>query len=192
MVNQIRAGKLMQFAPAVLCVCLCALCVSSFSTGIVRKVFAKNARETNPQDRKAEKENKSSMTMHASGTFEVKMTPQSNDDKGAVVGRYLLDKQFHGDLEGTSKGEMLAVGTAVEGSAGYVAMEQVTATLNGRKGSFALQHTGTMTRGAPQLAITVVPDSGTDQLVGLTGKMDIKITGGKHFYSFDYNIAPAP
>ena len=124
------------------------------------------------------------MTQHASGTFEVKMTPQTSDDKGAAVSRYLLDKKFHGDIEGTSKGEMLAVSTTVDGSAGYVAMEQVTATLGGRKGTFALQHSGTMTRGAPQLSITVVPDSGTDQLVGLSGKMEIKITDGKHFYSF--------
>src|SRR6267142_2837578 len=106
------------------------------------------------------------MTTHASGTFEVKMTPQTPDDKsaGATVGRYSLDKQFHGDIEGTSKGEMLAVGTAIKGSAGYVAMEQVTATLNGRSGTFALQHGGTMTRGAAQLVVTVVPDSGTGQL----------------------------
>ena len=143
---------------------------------------------------KVQKENKAIMTTHASGTFEVKMTPQAPDEKGAgaAVGRYSLDKQFHGDLEGTSKGEMLAVGTSVDGSAGYVAMEQVTGTLNGRKGAFALQHSGTMTRGAPQLSVTVVPDSGTDQLVGLSGRMDIKITDGKHFYEFDYAIAPAP
>ena len=140
---------------------------------------------------KVEKD-KNPMTKHASGTFEVKMTPQTSDDKGAAVGKYLLDKIFHGDIEGTSKGEMLAVSTSVDGSAGYVAMEQVTATLGGRKGSFALQHSGTMTRGAPQLSITVVPDSGTDQLVGLSGKMEIKITDGKHFYSFDYNLAPTP
>jgi hypothetical protein len=87
---------------------------------------------------------------------------------------------------------MLAVGTAVEGSAGYVAMEQVTGTLSGRKGTFALQHTGTMTRGAAQLSVTVVPDSGTGQLIGLAGRMDIKIADGKHFYDFEYTIAPAP
>jgi hypothetical protein len=130
---------------------------------------------------------------HASGEFEVKMTPQPADDKsaGAAVGRFTLDKKFHGGLEGTSKGEMLAV-MAVEGSAGYVAMEQVTGTLNGRKGTFALQHTGTMTRGAPQLSVTVVPDSGTDQLKGLAGKMTIKIEGTKHFYEFEYTLAENP
>lgn len=137
-----------------------------------------------------QKEKKDSMTTQANGTFEVKMTPQTSAD--SAVGRYALDKQFHGDLEGTSQGEMLAVQTAVDGSAGYVAMERVTATLKGRKGTFALQHSGTMTRGAPQLSITVVPDSGTGGLAGISGKMEITIADGKHFYSFDYNVAPAP
>jgi hypothetical protein len=139
-----------------------------------------------------QKEKKPLMTTHASGTFDVKTTPQAADDKGAAIGRFSLDKQFHGDLAGTSKGEMLGMGTAVSGSAGYVAMEQVTGTLNGRTGTFALQHSGTMTRGAFQLNVSVVPDSGTGELVGLSGKMDIKITDGKHFYEFDYSIAPAP
>ena len=128
------------------------------------------------------------MTMNASGSFEVKMTPQNSEDPNAPVGRYSLDKQFHGDIEGTSKGEMLAIATAVEGSAGYVAMEKVSGILSGRKGSFALQHSGTMTRGAPELTITVVPDSGTDQLAGISGKMEIKIADGKHFYSFVYSF----
>lgn len=141
-----------------------------------------------------QKEKKAIMTIHASGTFDVKMTPQASEAKatGAAVGRYSLDKQFHGDLAGTSKGEMLAVGTAVQGSAGYVAMEQVNGTLNGRAGSFALQHTGTMTRGNPQLSVTLVPDSGTGQLVGLAGKMTIKIEDGKHFYDLEYTLAEAP
>lgn len=132
------------------------------------------------------------MTTHATGTFDVKLTPQAADDKSANadVGRFALDKQFHGDLEGTSKGEMLAVSTAVPGSAGYVAMEQVAGTLNGRSGSFALQHTGTMNRGKPQLSVTVVPDSGTGDLVGLVGKMEIIIAeDGKHSYEFDYTLA---
>jgi hypothetical protein len=102
-----------------------------------------------------------------------------------------LDKQFQGDLEGTSKGQMLAVGTDVKGSAGYVAIERVTGALHGRSGTFALQHSGTMTRGAPQLDISVVPDSGTGELVGLAGKMSINIVEGKHFYDFDYT-ADAP
>jgi len=130
---------------------------------------------------------------HASGEFEVKMTPQPADDKsaGAAIGRFILDKTIHGDLDATSKGEMLAV-MAVQGSAGYVAMEQVTGKLNGRNGSFALQHSGTMTRGAPQLSVTVVPDSGTDQLKGLAGKMTIKIEGARHFYEFEYTLPENP
>ncbi|HEV7745519.1 MAG TPA: DUF3224 domain-containing protein [Pyrinomonadaceae bacterium] len=131
------------------------------------------------------------MTTHASGTFDVKMTPQPAEE-GVAIGRFSLDKQFHGDLEGTSKGEMLAISSAVPGSAGYVAIEQVSGKLNGKSGTFALQHTGTMTRGAGQLSITVVPDSGTGELVDLSGKLDIKITEGKHFYEFDYTIAPVP
>ena len=138
--------------------------------------------------RKAKKETKR-MT-HASGEFDVKMTPQLADDKsGGAVGRYSVDKKFHGGLEGTSKADMLAVRTAVEGSAGYVAMEQVTGTLNGRSGTFALQHSGTMTRGTPQLSVTVVPDSGTGQLKGIEGKMTIKIDGGKHSYDLEYTLA---
>ncbi|HSE37575.1 MAG TPA: DUF3224 domain-containing protein [Blastocatellia bacterium] len=129
------------------------------------------------------------MTKRATGTFEVKMSPQTDDGVGdPTVGRMSLDKQFHGDLEATSKGQMLAVGTEVQGSAGYVAMERVSGTLDGRKGTFALQHSGTMTRGTPQLSITVVPDSGTGELAGLTGKMTIKIADGKHFYEFEYNL----
>jgi hypothetical protein len=130
------------------------------------------------------------VTKHASGTFEVKLNPQGDEEVGdPTVSRMSIDKQFHGDLEGTSKGQMLAAGTDVSGSAGYVAMERVTGKLGGRSGTFALQHSGTMTRGAPQLTITVVPDSGTDQLVGLWGKMKINIVEGKHFYQFEYTLA---
>jgi hypothetical protein len=137
---------------------------------------------------------KEPMTTRATGTFDVKLTPQGADDKSeaAPVGRMTIDKQFHGDLEGTSKGEMLTAMTAVKGSAGYVAIERVTGTLRGRQGTFALQHTGIMNRGAPSLTITVVPDSGTDQLAGLTGKMAIVIADGKHSYEFDYTLADAP
>jgi len=103
-----------------------------------------------------------------------------------------IDKQFHGDLEASSKGQMLAAMTEVQGSAGYVAMERVSGTLQGRKGTFALQHSGTMTRGTPQLSVTVVPDSGTGQLVGLAGKMTINIADGKHSYDFEYTLVDAP
>lgn len=121
--------------------------------------------------------------------FDVKVAPVAEDkSEGSTLGRYSLDKQYHGDLEAGSKGEMLTAGTDVKGSAGYVAIERVSGTLNGRKGSFVLQHTGTMNRGAMQLSVAVVPDSGTDQLVGLTGTMKIIITEGKHSYEFEYSV----
>ena len=127
------------------------------------------------------------MTKHAKGTFDVKMAPQTDDKVGdPTVGRMALDKQFHGDLEGTSKGQMLAVSTDVPGSAGYVAMERVNGSLDGRNGTFALQHNGVMTRGEPELSITVVPDSGTGELSELAGKMTINIVDGKHFYELEY------
>jgi hypothetical protein len=134
------------------------------------------------------------MASHASGTFEVTLKPEAPDDKaeGSALGRMSIDKQFHGDLEATSKGEMLTAGTGVKGSAGYVAIERVSGTLHGRRGTFILQHSGTMTRGAPQLTITVVPDSGTGQLVGLAGQMTIKIADGKHSYDFEYTLAETP
>ena len=128
-------------------------------------------------------------TMHASGTFEVKITPQPADSGAPAVGRMSIDKQFHGDLEATSKGQMLAAVTSVKGSAGYVAIEQVTGSLRGRSGTFVLQHSGTMTRGAPQQIVSVVPDSGTGELVGLTGTMTITIADGKHSYDFEYTLA---
>lgn len=130
------------------------------------------------------------MTTRASGTFEVKLNPQPLHDGAAeaTLGRLSIDKQFHGDLEATSKGEMLSAGTSVKGSAGYVAIEQVKGALHGRIGTFVLQHTGTMNRGAPQLSVTVVPDSGTGQLLGLAGKMTINIAEGKHSYDFEYTL----
>ena len=135
------------------------------------------------------------MTGRAKGPFEVKMTVQPPGDKGETtpLGRMNFDKQFHGDLEGTSKGEMLSFGTGAKGTSGaYVAIEMVSATLHGRKGTFALQHSATMTRGSPQLSVTVVPDSGTDELRSLAGKMAIIIADGKHSYDFEYTIADTP
>jgi hypothetical protein len=126
----------------------------------------------------------------AKGTFEVKLTPQADGQpEGSSLGRMVIEKQFRGDLEATSKGQMLSAGTAVKGSAGYVAIERLSGTLHGRSGSFVLQHSGTMARGAPQLTITVVPDSGTDQLTGLAGTMAIQIADGKHSYDFEYTLA---
>ncbi|MDQ6626745.1 MAG: DUF3224 domain-containing protein [Verrucomicrobiota bacterium] len=126
---------------------------------------------------------------HSKGSFEVKLNPQTTD---APVGRMSIDKQFHGDLEATSKGEMLAVQSGVKGSAGYVAIEQVNGTLQGRHGTFFLQHSGTMDRSVAQLSVTVIPDSGTDELLGLTGKMTIDIADGKHLYDFEYTLPAKP
>lgn len=126
--------------------------------------------------------------MTASGTFEVKLIPQVDENAGdPTVGRMSLDKQFEGDLQASSKGQMLATMT-VKGSAGYVAMERVNGILAGRTGSFALQHTGTMNRGVPELSVTVVPDSGTAELTGIAGKMIINIVEKKHFYEFEFTL----
>jgi hypothetical protein len=128
----------------------------------------------------------------AKGPFDVKVIPQKSDNpiaEAANLGRMALDKAFHGALEATSKGEMLSVMSEVKGSAGYVAIERVTGSLDGRSGSFVLQHNATLSRGVPQLNIVVVPDSGTDALAGLAGSMNIKIEAdGKHFYEFDYTL----
>lgn len=132
------------------------------------------------------------MTNQASGTFDVKVTPQDDKSEDTLLGRMTIDKQFHGDLAATSKGQMLTAMTSTKGSAGYVAIEKVSGILNGRKGTFVLQHSGTMTRGEPSLSLTVVPDSGTEELAGLTGKMTIKIEDGKHFYEFHYMLANQP
>jgi hypothetical protein len=129
---------------------------------------------------------------HATGSFEVKLSPQKPDNpqaEAAGLGRMSLDKQFHGDLEATSQGEMLSVLDKTLGSGGYVAMERVTGKLKGKSGSFVLQHNATMNRGAPELNVVVVPDSGTGELTGIVGSMKIRIeSGGKHFYDFDYTL----
>jgi uncharacterized protein DUF3224 len=127
--------------------------------------------------------------MTATGTFEVKLKPQTDPDADPTIGRMSLDKQFHGDLEATSKGQMLAVQGDVKGSAGYVAMERVTGALASRTGSFALQHSGTMNRGVPEQSVTVVPDSGTGELSSISGRMTIKIAEGKHSYEFEYTLS---
>jgi hypothetical protein len=128
---------------------------------------------------------------HAVGTFDVKVTPVT-PAAGAPenpISELSLDKQFHGALEATSKGTMLASGNPAKGAGGYVAMEKVTGTLDGRKGSFVLQHTGTMKGGTAEMSVTVVPDSGTDALTGIAGKMTIQIAGGKHSYDFEYTLS---
>jgi len=130
------------------------------------------------------------MTQQAAGVFDVKMLPQPAEPAaaGATIGRLLLDKKYHGPLDATGKGQMLAKRKAVDGSAGDVAMGLVEGQLDGRSGSFVLQHSGTKSRGAALLVLGVVPDSDTGELAGLSGKMEIIVTGGKHIYRFDYNI----
>lgn len=128
------------------------------------------------------------VTTRATGPFEVKMAPLDTHADPPVLARMSLDKVYRGDLQATAQGEMLAAMTATEGSAGYVAIERVTGTLAGRTGTFMLQHDGLMNRGAPSLVIHVVPDSGTDGLVGLSGTMQIVMDGGAHTYVFDYTL----
>jgi len=129
------------------------------------------------------------VAQNASGPFEVKIAPLAEDKgEGSTLGRMSIDKQFHGDLEATSKGEMLTAMTEVKGSAGYVAIERVSGTLQGRQGSFVLLHRGIMTGEGQELSLSVVPDSGSGELVGLAGKMDIKIAEGRHFYEFEYTL----
>ncbi|MGH7730267.1 MAG: DUF3224 domain-containing protein [Candidatus Eiseniibacteriota bacterium] len=134
------------------------------------------------------------MTARARGRFDVKLAalPMADDKADATLARMSIDKRFEGDLDATGKGEMLSAVSGVQGSAGYVAIERVTGTLHGRRGAFTLQHTGAMTRGAPRLTITVVPDSGTDELVGLAGTMSITIVGKEHSYDLEYTLDPTP
>ena len=133
--------------------------------------------------------------MKASGTFEVKMEPQAGgpetaavEGSGTQLGRLLLHKRFSGGLEGSGQGQMLTAVSDQPGSAGYVAIERVTGTLNGRRGSFVFQHSGTMDRGAQALSITVVPGSGSGELAGLAGSFALRIENGQHFYEFNYTL----
>jgi Protein of unknown function (DUF3224) len=158
---------------------------------LVSLPFAVSSNEFSRSRQPNKSQKDSPMTQHATGPFEVKLTPidpafKTEDNS---LGRMSIDKQFHGDLEATSKGEMLTAGTSVKGSAGYVAIERVSGTLNGRPGAFIFQHYATMTRGTPQLSINVVPDSGTGQLTGITGTMNIIIKEGKHSYDFTYTLS---
>jgi len=133
------------------------------------------------------------VTQRATGSFEVKVSPLTPYDTsaGSPLARFALDKQFSGDLNATSIGEMLAAGTAAHGSGVYVAVERVTGTLGDRSGTFVFHHTGIMNRGVSSLSVTVAPDSGTDQLVGISGTMEIIIADGKHSYSFAYSLPDA-
>lgn len=137
------------------------------------------------------KEKGTSMTERASGTFEVKVEPIAEEasSTGPALPRYALQKQFSGDVEGTSQGQMMAFDAGVEGSGAYVAIERVTGSVRGRKGSFALMHNGTMRKGGDyRLEVKVIPDSGTEQLAGISGTMQIVIEGGKHIYHLDYSF----
>jgi Protein of unknown function (DUF3224) len=161
-----------------------------FSLLIITGSTARN--QTNPTRSNASQK-AATMSKHATGTFDVKLAVQTDEKIGdPSVGRMSIDKVFHGDLEATSKGQMLSTITEVKGSAGYVAIERVTGTLQGHTGSFSLQHNATMNRGVPELNVIVIPDSGTGQLVGLTGKLNIVITDGKHSYEFDYSLPDTP
>jgi hypothetical protein len=135
-------------------------------------------------------ERSSAMKRTAKGAFEVKVAPitQTEHAGGTTLGRFSLAKTFDGDLEATGAGEMLTAGTSVAGSAGYVAIERIEGTLGGLTGSFVLQHLGSMAHGEQTLTITVVPDSGTGELAGLEGKLQIDIEGKAHFYSFEYSL----
>ncbi len=130
------------------------------------------------------------MTLSASGSFEVNLVPLTlaSEDPEKQRARMSIDKTFTGDLVATSQGEMLIAGTSVKGSAGYVAVERVTGTLGGKSGSFTLLHRGIMNRGAPELRVTIVPDSGLAELAGISGTLDIRIESGKHFYTLDYEL----
>jgi hypothetical protein len=133
------------------------------------------------------------MSRRVQGSFNVTIVPQPPDDfaDGTTLGRMTIDKQFHGALDATSKGQMLTGMSSIKGSAGYVAIERVIGTLDGHPGSFILQHSGTMDRGAASLTLTVVPDSGTDALIGLRGSMAIEVANGKHAYDFTYSLGDA-
>ena len=129
------------------------------------------------------------MAQRASGQFEVELKPQDDPAfAGTSLGRLLLDKRFHGALEGASRGQMLTAGDRAKGSAVYVAVEQFDGALDGRTGGFALHHTGIMHAGAMRLTIEVVPGSGTGELAGIRGTLGIRIADGKHYYDFDYTL----
>ena len=129
--------------------------------------------------------------MKVSGTFDVELKPldfSTEGVDGARLGRMSISKKFHGELSAESHGEMLNAVTAVEGSAGYVAIEQVVGTLSGKTGSFVLQHFGTMSSADNRLILEVVPNSGSGDLKTLSGKMAISVEGGQHLYEFEYDL----
>lgn len=166
--------------PAIALLCICVL--AGFAVQASAQAPAANLLHKEP-----------TMSRHAEGTFDVKNKPLAADEitTDTPIGRFGLDKQFHGDLDATSKGEMLSAGDPAKGTAGYVAIEHVTGTLNGHKGAFALQHFGTMEGGSFKLSVAVVPGSGSGDLAGIAGTMTITIAAGKHSYTFDYTLPAA-
>ena len=131
---------------------------------------------------------KEASMLHATGPFDVTVTHQDDKSDDPLLNRMTLDKQYHGDLEGIGKGQMLTAGTSEKGSGAYVAIEKFTGTLKGHSGTFVLQHSGTMTQNVPQLSVSIVPDSGTGELKGIAGKMTITIASGKHSYDLEYTL----
>jgi len=129
---------------------------------------------------------------HSTGTFEVKVTPLPPEENigDPTIGRLALEKRFSGGMTGTSKGQMLGISTAIKDSGGYVAAERFTGTVDGKKGSFALQHSGTMQKAKYNMNVTIVPDSGTKELAGISGTLIIRIEGDKHFYELRYTRTP--
>lgn len=129
--------------------------------------------------------------MKVTGSFEVKLQPlepYTGGKDGIKIGRMSIDKTFSGELSAVSTGEMLSAATPAEGSAGYIALEQVTGSLSGRKGGFVLHHYGVMNRTGSKLLLEVIPDSGTGELTGISGKMLVRIENNEHYYDFDYEL----
>lgn len=155
-----------------------------FAIALAAASLAAQAQSTPPSTQK------NAMNQVAAGEFVVKLVPLGveGQPEGSNIGRMSIDKTISGDLVATTKGQMLSAMSEVKGSAGYVAIEKVDGVLKGKKGTFILQHTGTMTRGSPSLSVTVVPDSGTGELIGLAGNFNIIIAGGKHSYEFKYTL----
>ncbi len=161
-------------------------CAAIFAVGTICLVLAAAGAGQTPKPSPKE----ASTTMHATGPFDVKMIPQDDNAVDGVT-RILIDKQYHGDLEGTGKGEMLTGGMSAEKSGVYVAIEKFSGSLHGRSGSFLLCHTGIMSRGKPELTILVGPDSGTGELAGIAGKLTVNVADGKHSYDFEYTLPSA-
>ncbi len=124
---------------------------------------------------------------HARGTFTVKIQPLT-PAPAEGISRFSIDKEIHGDLEATTKGEMFSAGDAKSGVAGYVAIEVVTGTLAGKRGTFALQHSATMDQSGRKMTVAVVPGSGTGELKGISGSFDIQLANGQHSYDLEYKL----